>query len=110
MKKILFALLLLGIASTPALSNDDNKGLESFNKIDANKDGKISWEEFTAAHPQMTRQAFDTIDLDKNSYIKSDEWLKFIKEHQRNMKEDKMGGKPGTAHPEGKPMIMPPKK
>lgn len=52
-----------------------------FAAIDADKDGKISREEFFAAQPQMKDSAFDAIDLDKDGSISLQEWVDFAKGH-----------------------------
>lgn len=110
MKRILLALLMTGLLAATAQAD----GLEKFKQADKDNDGKLTWEEFKAAYPKMERQAFDAIDLDKDTYISSEEWLQFLKSHQKNMGQGGMGGgmgggMPPAGHPgDSKPMIMPP--
>ena len=48
---------------------------------DANGDGKLSFEEFSAAQQELMRSGFDMIDTDKDGKISADEWNTFLKVH-----------------------------
>ncbi len=69
---------------------------DRFNALDADKDHKVSWEEFHAVNTNMPRIAFDSIDLDKDTFISHEEWDHFINNHST-------GGMPGGG------IAMPPK-
>ena len=49
-------------------------GQASFDKMDADKDGKVSQEEFLKAHPGMKPEAFARIDKNGDKVITSEEW------------------------------------
>ena len=108
MKRIVLAALLLALA-VPALAD------EKFGAMDADKDQKITWDEFKAAHPGMTRAAFDMIDADKNGYLSHEEWDAFVQSHRRGMMGGQEGGgqpgaQPPQSHGGSKPLITPPAK
>ena len=48
---------------------------------DANGDGVLSFEEFSAAQQEMMRNGFDMIDTDKDGKISAEEWATFLKVH-----------------------------
>lgn len=48
---------------------------------DANGDGELSFEEFSAAQQEMMRSGFDMIDTDKDGKISAEEWNTFLKVH-----------------------------
>lgn len=81
----------------------------SFQKMDTNKDGSVSKEEFMKAHPGMTDGAFNALDTDKSGGIDKDEWTKFMHSHSMSMRQS---GHPATDGQEQKapdmPMVMPP--
>lgn len=104
MKRIVLTALLLALA-VPALAD------EKFDAMDANKDAKVTWEEFKAAYPAMTRAAFDMIDADKNGYLTHEEWDAFVQSHRRSMMGGQEGGaQPPQSHGGSKPLITPPAK
>lgn len=116
MKRILLGLVLAGFLATPAQADD------KFGKMDTSGDGKVTWEEFQVAYPQMQRAAFDGIDTDKKGYFTHEDWHTFLAGHQKSMEQSNQGsgmgggmggGMPPAGHPgdgSSKPMIMPPKK
>lgn len=90
----------------------------SFERMDTNKDGNATREEFFAAFPQMKEGAFTSIDKNDDGVISKEEWLAFAKGHASDEAAahpagegglpaghpPMMGGTNGTAHP---PMMMP---
>jgi len=108
MKKFLFVLFLVLIAA-PSVAND------RFTQMDANSDGFIVWEEFSAAMPNMKQRAFETIDTDRDGRLSRTEWSQFSSQHgmKKNgsimpgMHPDGTGDKP--AAPARKPLVTPPK-
>ena len=108
------ALLLAGVLlCCPALAFADEK----FDQMDANKDGKVTWEEFAAVYPNMKKPAFEAVDANADTFVSHEEWDAFRGEHARMaapqgqgmgggmMGGGMMGGQKGQ---EGMPMIRPP--
>ena len=101
---------------------DMNKaGQASFDKMDADKDGKVSQEEFLKAHPGMKPEAFARIDKNGDKVITSEEWGQFMVGHSSmggGQGGSPMGGmgmppagmpQSGSMPPSGEmPMVMPP--
>ncbi len=87
-------LALPGIAlAGPSMTGGMGKGAEaSFARMDADKDGKGTREEFFAAFPQMKEGAFTTIDANGDGMISLEEWLAFSKGHSTDE---------AAAHPDG---------
>ena len=54
---------------------------------DADSDGALSFEEFSASQMEMLRSGFDMIDADKDGKISADEWNTFLKVHGVTPKE-----------------------
>ncbi|MCX5770275.1 MAG: EF-hand domain-containing protein [Candidatus Hydrogenedentes bacterium] len=81
MKKLLafcvLAVVVLALCS-PALGQEvkqkarPNPGM-GMQKADANKDGKVSFEEISAAFPNMTQEKFDRMDRDKDGALTAGE-------------------------------------
>lgn len=83
-------------------------GADRFGKMDSNGDGKLVWEEFELALPQMRRPAFDSIDSDKSGDISRAEWEAFRTNHGAGMAP---AAKPAPqAAPQNPPLIQPPAK
>lgn len=98
------ALAMPGQSENPAQEHADR-----FKTMDSNSDGLLVWAEFEAAMPQMRKEAFDSIDADKNGSITPAEWEAFRKTHgMKGAAPGKMA--PGNAAPApAKPLIQPPK-
>lgn len=77
---------------------------DRFIEMDVNRDGNVSLEEFTAANPNMTSQAFVIIDRDKSNGIDRIEWAEFAQDHARPAPQR---GAPMNNIP-GDPLIPPP--
>ncbi|MEZ0576512.1 hypothetical protein [Halodesulfovibrio aestuarii] len=110
MKKILFTIALVCIFATSVSA--DTK----FDKMDANGDASISWEEFSKTYPSMKEQAFQTIDKDNSGEISHDEWYGFMAGHNSGGKKGggmmggMMGGKQGKMGSGAPELIAPPEK
>ncbi len=77
------ALFILAF-SVSALARPEMTGQtseERFTAMDADKDGKVSREEFFAAQPQMKEGAFTAIDANTDGFITLEEWKAFISGH-----------------------------
>ena len=96
-----------------------------FDAMDANKDGKVSREEFFAAQPNMKEGAFAAIDADGDGALTLKEWKDFSAGHGKEGGMGAMGAMPPSApgdaaapdagkgdapgQPQGAPtLIMPP--
>ena len=82
-----FAVLLVLFFAAPfAQARPEMAGTaaDRFSAMDTNKDGKVSPEEFFAAHPNMRAAAFAAIDTDRDGFISLAEWEAFIKGHGRS--------------------------
>lgn len=74
-----------------------------FQAMDTDKDGKVSREEFFAAHPQMKEGAFASLDTNKDNFLSLDEWKAFAADHGSEGRGG-MGGMGGS----GMGGMMPP--
>ncbi|TYC72406.1 hypothetical protein FMN63_07565 [Stappia sp. BW2] len=72
MSKRLTAALLIGTftASTAALA----QGM-SFEAVDLNQDGYVSYEEIAAAVPTLSEDAFNAADSNQDSFLDPDEFV-----------------------------------
>lgn len=98
------ALLLGGQSGCAASDPPSPVEQDRFVEMDTNGDGKIILEEFLAANPNMTDQAFVIIDRNKDNGIDRVEWLEFAQNHGRPAPEK---GAPMNNIP-GDPLIPPP--
>ena len=96
-----FTLLLLGVTliGTPVLAQDDEEGprrdrrhgqQQSFELLDQNGDGFLSFEEFVAGHMQRLNERFRRIDQDEDGAL-SEEEIKKAHKHHRQRKHDRRG-------------------
>lgn len=117
-KKILWTTLMVCVLWITLAHAD-----EKFTAMDSNKDGKISWDEFMAAYPQMQKAAFEAIDINKDTTLSPEEWEMFMARHQMGkMNQGGMGGGMGSdmtgkgerpaapGHGGAAPLITPPVK
>lgn len=80
---------------------------DRFDKLDANKDGKIVLEEFRTAFPNMNEAAFGVIDVNGDKGIDRAEWFEFMEGHAKgSMPGMKREGAPMNNIP-GDPIIPP---
>ena len=79
-----YAALALAVLFSLPLSGFAAPAPDRFTAMDSDKDGALSWEEFSAASG-MKRAAFDAIDANKDGRISRDEWDGFIKNHGSRM-------------------------
>jgi hypothetical protein len=85
-----------------------------FAAMDADRNGRVSREEFFAAQPQMKEAAFSAIDADRDDSITPQEWELFSSGHGKSGQSSgettsrmppASGPKPGSAMPE---LLSPP--
>ena len=96
---------------------------DTFTRMDTDKNGVISLQEFKAAFPNMRDEAFAAIDTNKDKVIDRAEWDAFVKNHAAGMMQGKgsqgmMGGSQGMMGgsqnmmggdaPAGMPLVTPP--
>jgi hypothetical protein len=83
--------------------------VDKFTQMDADKDGKVSYEEFKAFFPSMREEAFMVIDKDGDKYIERLEWDEFVKNHASGHMGGKMGNMmDGANSMTGNPMLPSP--
>ncbi len=99
-----------GSGATPPAMQE--KIQASFAKMDADKDSKVTRQEFVKAHPNMTEEAFTKIDTDRDEHLTVDEWSVFLAGHASGMRQAPAGQIPPTSAPAAgqKPSITPPAK
>ena len=77
--------MFLGLALVhgPALAmpGAGKSSAESFQKMDADKDGKVSKEEFSKAHPGMKESTFGVLDKNGDGCLTQEEWDSFMQGH-----------------------------
>ncbi len=121
MQKICPALFLLGfLIPNVSLAADNppagSTAEERFAGLDKNGDAGVTWEELSAARPNLSRAAFDMIDTDHSGSISLAEWKTFYSGHEggsgmRSMMQSMRGmGDMGKMPPSGAamPLVMPP--
>lgn len=88
---------------------------DKFAMMDANKDGKVTYEEFKAFYPDMREEAFTVIDKNGDKVIDRVEWDTFVENHASGHMGGMMGGNgmPGNASMPSPgsadmPLVMPP--
>jgi Ca2+-binding EF-hand superfamily protein len=100
MIRVILTALIIVISAMPAyaagsifekIDTDDNKKIDkkeytdavskSFDKLDKNKDGYLSREEFKATSIPNTDELFDQLDKDKDGRISKDEYVKGAEKH-----------------------------
>ena len=74
--------LLIGAASTV---NAGHHGCSMFSvdvsDMDANNDGMVSYDEYSAYHTERLRWSFNALDTDNDGSISKSEWDIFLKMH-----------------------------
>lgn len=70
-------------------------------KMDADKDGKVTREEFFAAYPQMKEGAFKAIDENADGAISLEEWKAFAAGHKSSEHQGAQSGGMGGGAPKG---------
>ena len=80
MKIIAYALILLFFSFSTVVY-----ALPPIGVVDANKDGKVTWEEFSQKFKDATREHFNAIDTDKNNFLDEKEFQDF-RGRMKNMK------------------------
>lgn len=96
-------ILLTALTAFPVLAEDQaappakvKKVGMGFDKMDTDKDGKLSFEELKAARPKTSQRMFDKMDADNDKSISKEEMTAFQKarkEAAEKRKGDKQDGK-----------------
>ena len=73
----LFLVFVIISFSGPLAAADEQKGHVCFRKIDANRDGKVTFEEFKAVFGD-NREKFNQIDQDQDGKLSHDEYHKSL--------------------------------
>lgn len=76
-KLLLISLCLLLIEAVPALAEDTaptTDAAKKFVRMDADKNGKVTWEEFRKTYPGLSQNVFDALDADRDGGISIEEW------------------------------------
>lgn len=76
-KLILIALSLVLAGAVPAVAADTaptTDAAKKFSQMDADKNGKVTWEEFRKTYPGLSQNVFDALDADKDGGISIEEW------------------------------------
>lgn len=82
---------------------------DRYDAMDTDKDGRVTWGEFEKAIPSMKKEAFDTIDANKDGALSRVEWDGFRQTHGMQGKLPSQGMQTAPAPEQAKPLIMPPK-
>jgi hypothetical protein len=69
MNKLILSLAVLGLAAGAAYAQEQT----SFDSLDADANGELSFEEITVAWPQLTQEQFTAADLDVSAGLSADE-------------------------------------
>lgn len=91
---LLAALLLSPGAAEARPEMAGQNAASRFAAMDADKDGKLSREEFFAAQPNMKEAAFVAIDTDKDGFISAAEWEGFATDHGKSEAQMPQGHPP----------------
>lgn len=83
-------------------------GIATFEQMDVSKDGKIVLEEFRAARPDLSEQAFAIIDRNGDGGIERAEWYDFITSHAQGMNSQRRRDGMEMNNIPGDPLIPPP--
>ena len=90
-------LTISALAAAPAFAMPGSKTVrttdpaERFAAMDSSRDGKVSWEEFQTARPNLNENAFKMIDKDSDGGISLEEWKAFSTGHGGAVKSPDMG-------------------
>ena len=55
--------------------------LDRFHALDGNGDGQVSWEEFHAVSPNISRKGFEMMDSNGDGQLCESEWTAFMSNH-----------------------------
>ncbi|TVM19886.1 hypothetical protein DPQ33_01260 [Oceanidesulfovibrio indonesiensis] len=72
------ALACLLAAAVTAFAATDRYPAD-FSEMDLNNDGVLTWDEFHAYYPELSRDAFDGADQENDGRVTPEEWQEFIK-------------------------------
>lgn len=96
-----------GMAFAMPPSGSGQSAEQKFALMDKDKSGSVTWAEFSSAHPNLQRAAFDSIDSSTDGNISLEEWSAFAAKHDMGRKGMPAGHGPAK---KGSPeMFMSPK-
>ena len=76
-----FALFLGAVINAHAGHHGYMMFSSDISDIDTNKDGVVSFEEYSALHSEKLKWEFNTLDTDNDGTISAKEWETFLKLH-----------------------------
>ena len=88
---------VLCLWAAPAQANPPAEGakVDKFVLMDADKDGKVTYEEFKTYFPNMREEAFAVIDKNGDKAIDRAEWDEFVANHSSGHMGGSMGNMMG---------------
>ena len=86
---IVIAVLMMALTIAPALAGHHYNGMGhgcmmntwDMNKLDANQDQSITFDEYSSNVNAKLKMGFDMVDADKDGVISADEWNTFLTVH-----------------------------
>lgn len=122
---LLALLLSLSVVQAHAMPGSRSmRGIDPeqrFAAMDADSDARVVWEEFIKARPNFTRNAFDSIDKNRDGAIVLEEWKAFHSSHggaqpsgdmskmMKSMGESMKAPSEKKEEKRAMPLIMPPR-
>ncbi|MCH5277989.1 MAG: EF-hand domain-containing protein [Desulfovibrionaceae bacterium] len=84
----LTAALPASLGAAPASSGNSGAAVLTdarFTALDADGNGRVTWEEFHKTNESISRQGFDLMDINKNGELSLEEWRAFAASHGMNI-------------------------
>lgn len=77
MLRVLLLACVLAVATAAFAASDRYPA--DFSEMDLDNDGVLTWQEFHAYYPELSRDAFDGADTQNDGRVTPEEWREFIK-------------------------------